>query len=68
MNIGIAGAGRMGTAIARRLLDLGHRVQIWNRTVDNAQEARTAGAAALLAHRLLARARPDAWAFGHATA
>jgi membrane-associated phospholipid phosphatase len=28
----------------------------------------TAGAAAVLAKRLLARARPDKWAFGHATA
>ena len=28
----------------------------------------TAGVAALLAKQLLARARPDAWAFGHATA
>ncbi len=28
----------------------------------------TAGLSALLAHRLLARARPDVWAFGHATA
>jgi membrane-associated phospholipid phosphatase len=30
--------------------------------------ALTAGASALLAHRLLARARPDAWAFSHAAA
>ncbi|MBV8990183.1 MAG: phosphatase PAP2 family protein [Solirubrobacterales bacterium] len=30
--------------------------------------ALTAGISALLAHRLLARARPDAWAFGHAPA
>src|SRR5437764_6455434 len=30
--------------------------------------ALTAGAATLLAKRLLARARPDKWAFGHATA
>lgn len=30
--------------------------------------ALTAGVSALLAKRLLARARPDAWAFGHATA
>jgi hypothetical protein len=30
--------------------------------------ALTAAVAATLAHRLLARARPDAWAFGHATA
>jgi 3-hydroxyisobutyrate dehydrogenase-like beta-hydroxyacid dehydrogenase len=34
----------MGTAIARRLLELGHQVQVWNRTADNAQEARDAGA------------------------
>jgi 3-hydroxyisobutyrate dehydrogenase len=44
MKIGIAGTGRMGTAIARRLLELGHEVQVWNRTVDNAHEARDAGA------------------------
>ncbi len=30
--------------------------------------AMTAGVSALLAHRLLARARPDVWAFGQATA
>jgi 3-hydroxyisobutyrate dehydrogenase len=34
----------MGTAIALRLLELGHQVQVWNRTRDNAQEARDAGA------------------------
>jgi 3-hydroxyisobutyrate dehydrogenase len=44
MKIGIAGTGRMGTAIARRLLELGHEVQVWNRTADNAHEARAAGA------------------------
>src|SRR5450631_1125352 len=44
MKIGIAGTGRMGTAIVQRLLDLGHEVQVWNRTADNAQEAREAGA------------------------
>ena len=32
MNIGIAGTGRMGAAIAQRLLALGHRVGVWNRT------------------------------------
>jgi ABC-type Co2+ transport system permease subunit len=30
--------------------------------------ALTAGISAMLAKRLLARARPDVWAFGHATA
>jgi 3-hydroxyisobutyrate dehydrogenase len=44
MRIGIAGTGRMGTAIAQRLLELGHEVRVWNRTVDNAQGAREAGA------------------------
>src|SRR6202166_3086770 len=44
MKIGIAGTGRMGTAIAQRLLELGHEVQVWNRTVDNAHDSREAGA------------------------
>ena len=44
MKIGIAGTGRMGTAIVQRLLDVGHEVHVWNRTVDNAHEAREAGA------------------------
>lgn len=39
--IGIAGTGRMGTAFARRLIETGHSVQVWNRT-----PARTAGAVA----------------------
>jgi 3-hydroxyisobutyrate dehydrogenase len=44
MRIGIAGTGRMGTAITRRLLELGHEVRVWNRTEDNARDAREAGA------------------------
>jgi 3-hydroxyisobutyrate dehydrogenase len=44
MKIGIAGTGRMGTAIAERLLELGHEVRVWNRTIDNARVAREAGA------------------------
>ena len=43
MKIGIAGTGRMGTAIARRLLETGHEVGVWNRTAENANEAREAG-------------------------
>jgi 3-hydroxyisobutyrate dehydrogenase len=34
----------MGTAIAQRLLELGHEVRVWNRTVGTAQSAREAGA------------------------
>jgi 3-hydroxyisobutyrate dehydrogenase len=45
MKIGIVGTGRMGTAIVQRLLELRHEVNVWNRTVDNAREAREAGAA-----------------------
>jgi len=44
MKIGIAGTGRMGTAIAERLLELGHEVHVWNRTIENAHGAREAGA------------------------
>src|SRR5260221_5772937 len=44
MKIGIAGTGRMGTAIARRLIGSGHEVRVWNRTVDNTRDAREAGA------------------------
>src|ERR1700687_1272000 len=44
MKIGIVGTGRMGTAIAQRLLEVGHEVNVWNRTVDNAHDAREAGA------------------------
>ncbi|HTO49352.1 MAG TPA: NAD(P)-dependent oxidoreductase [Burkholderiales bacterium] len=32
MNVGIAGTGRMGAAIATRLLGQGHTVSVWNRT------------------------------------
>src|ERR1700682_2439719 len=45
MKIGIAGTGRMGTAIALRLIAVGHEVAVWNRTADHARAARDAGAA-----------------------
>ncbi len=37
MHIGIAGTGKMGSAIAQRLLTLGHQVTVWNRTPERAQ-------------------------------
>jgi 3-hydroxyisobutyrate dehydrogenase len=37
MRIGIAGTGKMGATIARRLASLGHHVTVWNRTRDKAQ-------------------------------
>jgi len=44
MKIGIAGTGRMGTAIAQRLLNVGHEVTVWNRTVEKTQALAAAGA------------------------
>jgi len=44
MKVGIAGTGRMGTAIAQRLIERDHDVSVWNRTADNAHEALAAGA------------------------
>ena len=34
MRIGIAGLGRMGTAIAERLIEVGHELTVWNRSPD----------------------------------
>jgi 3-hydroxyisobutyrate dehydrogenase-like beta-hydroxyacid dehydrogenase len=32
MRIGIAGLGRMGAAMAARLIEVGHEVTVWNRS------------------------------------
>ena len=45
MRIGIAGTGRMGAAIAQRLLMLGHEVTVWNRTPEKATPLAGEGAA-----------------------
>ena len=44
MNIGIAGTGRMGGAIATRLIGLGHTLTVWNRSPQKTQAAAAAGA------------------------
>jgi 3-hydroxyisobutyrate dehydrogenase len=44
LKIGIAGTGRMGAAIAGRLLGLGHEVTVWNRTSDKTRALAAAGA------------------------
>ncbi|MGZ5102368.1 MAG: NAD(P)-dependent oxidoreductase [Usitatibacter sp.] len=44
MKIGIAGTGRMGAAIAGRLLGLGHEVAVWNRTPGKTKPLEAAGA------------------------
>jgi 3-hydroxyisobutyrate dehydrogenase len=38
MKIGIAGLGRMGAAIAKRLKSVGHEVTVWNRTAAKSSE------------------------------
>ncbi|HEX3937840.1 MAG TPA: NAD(P)-dependent oxidoreductase [Xanthobacteraceae bacterium] len=37
MRIGVAGIGKMGAAIAARLIEAGHEVTVWNRTPDKAK-------------------------------
>jgi 3-hydroxyisobutyrate dehydrogenase len=44
MKIGIAGTGKMGTAIAARLKSVGHDLLVWNRTEAKAQAAIALGA------------------------
>src|SRR5438067_5850819 len=44
MQIGIAGLGRMGAAVAARLMEVGHTVTVWNRTPDKAKPLIDAGA------------------------
>jgi 3-hydroxyisobutyrate dehydrogenase len=46
MNVGIAGLGKMGAAIAQRLLAQGHKVVVWNRTADRTKPLVAAGATA----------------------
>jgi 3-hydroxyisobutyrate dehydrogenase len=55
MNIGIAGLGRMGAAIATRLMSQGHKLYVWNRTADKAKPLVAAGATASASPAELAR-------------
>ena len=44
MNIGIAGLGRMGSAIGARLIEAGHKLTVWNRSPEKAKALAQAGA------------------------
>ena len=46
MHVGIAGTGKMGSAMARNLLDRGYRVSVWNIDRDMMDPLATAGATA----------------------
>ena len=54
MKIGVAGLGRMGGAIAKRLIDVGHDVIVWNRTADKAKPLAELGAGTATSPRDLA--------------
>ena len=45
MQIGIAGLGRMGAAMAARLMEVGHTLTVWNRSPGKAQAAKGGGGA-----------------------
>jgi len=55
MQIGIAGIGKMGAAIAQRLIEVGHKVTVWNRSADKLKPLTAAGAAAAATPAQLAR-------------
>lgn len=44
LKIGIAGTGRLGAAVASRMLGVGHDVTVWNRTRDKTRALALAGA------------------------
>src|SRR5215211_1275323 len=46
MRIGVAGLGRMGTAIAARLIEVGHELTVWNRSPDKTKPLTDLGATA----------------------
>ena len=54
MKIGIAGTGRMGAAMAQRLLNVGHEVLVWNRSKEKTKPLADAGAKVAATARELA--------------
>jgi 3-hydroxyisobutyrate dehydrogenase len=44
MHIGVVGLGAMGSNVAARLLEVGHQVSVWNRTVEKSKPLADAGA------------------------
>ena len=59
MKIGVAGLGKMGSALAERVIELGHEVAVWNRTPARAAPLVEKGAAQAASPRALAE-RSDA--------
>jgi 3-hydroxyisobutyrate dehydrogenase-like beta-hydroxyacid dehydrogenase len=55
MKVGFIGLGRMGQAMARRVLDAGHDLAVFNRTTDKTQALAAAGAKAVTSFKDAAR-------------
>src|SRR5262249_56573732 len=55
MQIGVAGIGKRVGATAHRLIEVGHKVTVWNRSADKLQPVIAAGAAAAATPAELAR-------------
>jgi len=56
MQVGLAGLGMMGAAIAQRLIEVGHTVTVWNRTADKVKPVVAAGGTAAATPATLAGA------------
>jgi len=54
MKIGIAGIGRMGAAIGLRLMEVGHELTVWKRSVAKTKPLAEAGAKVVAAPKALA--------------
>src|SRR4051812_9936095 len=57
MQVAVLGLGKMGEPIARRVLDAGHSLAVWNRTAERASELAGVGARVLSSPR-------EAWEAG----
>jgi 3-hydroxyisobutyrate dehydrogenase len=56
MHVGVAGLGKMGAAIALRLIETGNQVTVWNRSAEKTLPLIAAGAAAAASPAALASA------------
>jgi 3-hydroxyisobutyrate dehydrogenase len=56
MQVGVAGLGAMGSALAVRLIEVGHQVTVWNRTAAKTKPLAGAGAKVAATPAVLAQA------------
>jgi 3-hydroxyisobutyrate dehydrogenase len=56
MHIGIAGIGKMGSSIGARLIELGHKLTVWNRSPEKTKPLAEAGASVAAAPAALSSA------------